>query len=64
MLGAGDVADRELLGLAHVHDDHAVAKMLGDDRGVDLFDLALDLAEQLRSGRAHSGKLLKRGRLS
>ena len=49
---AGDLARRDLLGLADVDDDRAVAELLVDLGGVDLVDLGLDLADELRAGRA------------
>jgi len=52
--GARKVARLELLGLAHVDDDRAVAQLALDVGGVDLVDLATDVADDLRSGGAHS----------
>ena len=58
---AGDVPGRPLLGLTDVDDHRAVADLLVHGGGIDLIDPALDLAENLRSGRAHRRKLLKCG---
>src|SRR3954452_24383579 len=55
VLGAGEVADRVLLGLADVDDRHSVVHELVDLGGVDLLDLLLDAAGVLRSAHAHSG---------
>ena len=49
VLGAGQVPGGELLGLAHVDDRHALVDQLAHLGRVDLVDLALDLAEQLRA---------------
>jgi hypothetical protein len=53
MLLAPGRSGRELFAAAHVDDRHALADQLVDLGGVDLFYLALDLAEKLRAGRAH-----------
>jgi hypothetical protein len=53
VLGARDVAGAPLLRLAHVDDQRAVGRLLAHDRGIDFFDPALDLAENLGSGRTH-----------
>src|SRR3954468_1604021 len=50
---ARDVARVPLLALAHVDEDHAVAEVRLNVGRVDLVDLALDLADDLRAGRAH-----------
>jgi hypothetical protein len=68
VLGAGDDPAGHLLALAHVDQrDAAVAvgpgQRLVDFARIDLGDLALDLADELRAGRAHTN-LLKGGRLS
>ena len=47
VLGARQVAGRELFGLAHVDDRDALVEQLVDLGGVDLLDLALDLSEKL-----------------
>ena len=62
VLGAGDVAGVPLVGLAHVeqHDAVAVASRVGLDLGgVDLLDLAADLADDLRPGWAHAVNVLQ-----
>ncbi len=48
-LGAGQVTGGELFAAAHVHDRHALVDQLVHLGGIDLVDLALDLAEQLRA---------------
>ena len=53
VLGAREVAGRELVGLAHVDDDRAVAELALDVGGVDLVDLGADLLDDLGPGRAH-----------
>jgi hypothetical protein len=50
---ARDVPAVPLLGFAHVDEHDAVAEVLGDLGRVDLFDLLLDLPDDLGSGRAH-----------
>jgi hypothetical protein len=55
---AGDVAGAPLLGLAHVDHDGAVGDLLAHFGGIDLFDPALDIAENFGSRRTHQ-KLLK-----
>ena len=50
---ARDVTGVPLLALADVDEDDAVAEVRLDLGRVDLLDLALDLADDLRAGRAH-----------
>ena len=52
-LRARQMPGRELFAAANVDDRHALVGELLDLGGVDLLDPALDLAEQLRSGRGH-----------
>ena len=59
----GSLPWRDLLGLADVDDRRRRCRAASwTSRGIDLVDLALDLADELGAGRAHGGKLLKRGR--
>ena len=51
--GAGQVAPVPLVGLAHVDEDDPVPEMLGHLGRIDLLHLALDLPDDLGSGRAH-----------
>ena len=44
VLGAGEMAGGDLVGLAHVDDRDALVDQLVDLGGVDLVDLGLDLA--------------------
>jgi len=53
VLGPGQVADGELLALAHVDDRDALVDQLVDLGGIHLVYLALDLPQKLRPGRAH-----------
>ncbi len=53
VLGARDVSGRPLLRLADVDHHGAVTDLLADVGRIDLLDPALDLAENLGSGRAH-----------
>src|ERR1700761_8088696 len=52
-LGAGQVSGGELFAATDVDDRDALVGELVDLGGVDLLDTALDLAEQLWTGRAH-----------
>jgi hypothetical protein len=52
------VTGSPFLGLAHVNRQRAVGELLARSAGIDLLDLALDLTENLGSGRAHREKLL------
>ena len=47
VLGSGQVSGGDLVGLAHVHHDGALVDQLAHLGRVDLFDLALYLAEKL-----------------
>ena len=60
VLGAGDVPGVPLLALAHVDQDDPVAQVLAHLGRVDLLDLALDLADDLRPARAHAKVLESR----
>ena len=51
----GSLPCGDLLGLADVDEDRAVAELLVHLGGVDLVDLGLDLADELRAGRAQLG---------
>jgi hypothetical protein len=60
VLGARDVPGVPLLALAHVeeHDPVAVGKRRLDLGGIDLLDLAADLADDLRARRTHAISVL------
>jgi hypothetical protein len=51
VLGARDVAGRELVVLAHVDEHGAVLALCSGVRGVHLRDGLLDLADELRAAR-------------